>query len=139
MTELNRLAGKKMKALVTSIFLYAWFAQGVFVLLKPDLILSEVFSNKPELGYDECKILVQVIGILVVCLSLMTCPNPHGYWMATILLAGAAAKFHFVDGIAPSEEKQLAVVGVLAVPVVLSTLAVLTCKPNDTKPKAKKK
>ena len=128
-----------LKSIATPFLLYFWLAQGIATVIKSDLILSKVFPSlsASSEGYTYCKTLVELVRVLFVCLSLMTCPNPHGYWMASTALAAAAAKFYFLDGVAVKDHE--IALGVIIAPFVISTLAVLTHKGKEGPSKGKKK
>ena len=111
-----------MKDGVTSFFMYLWLVQGLFAFALPNLVLSVVFGvNKPS---RETTAMCAFVGVLKVCLSLMTCPNPHGYFMASCALALGALRIGASHGVLVG--KTWAGFALLAgVPLVLATLAVL--------------
>ena len=111
----------------TSFFIYWWFCLGMFTLFKPGLVLSEVFDAQIQAGeaghlHRECKVLVQTVGVLMASLSLMTCPSPHGYFMASVALALGSLKFYVFDGVLVGKHALVAVLVVL--PLAVSAMAV---------------
>ena len=111
-----------MKDGVTSFFMYLWLVQGCFAFALPNLALSVAFGvDKPS---RETTAMCAFVGVLKVCLSLMTCPNPHGYFMASCALALGALRIGASHGVLVG--KTWAGFALLAgVPLVLATLAVL--------------
>ena len=104
------------------------------MLVRPESVLSQVFPNLKagEAGYKECSLLLWVIGLYLVCLSLMTCPNPHGYWMASFVAAAGFAKLYFIDKIQGPEMH----LGLVVASVLISSTAVFFHKKENAKKNA---
>ena len=141
----------------TSFILYFWLAVGISLLLKSEAVVSllsfRVQGHHEREGpllvagsdaFEACNVLVDLVGFLFVSLSLMTCPNPHGYWMASLTLLAGAAKLHYLDGVALVlgggeggwGKGQVIAGAVLILPLVVSSFAVLTHKKHETKDKS---
>ena len=108
---------------MTTFFMYFYLCVGCFGALMPELVFSYVFASNT-------RVMCQTLGVTFVSLSLMTCPNPHGYFMASVVLALAGIKFAAVDQVVLGKSA-LASFGLLAAPLALSSYAVFGNNARD--------